>query len=172
MRKLNIVYIGIGTNLGDKLNNIQLAYQHIQSEIGVISRKSNIYKTPPWGFESTEEFYNSVIKVNTFLEPEALLDELQKIEVHLGKRQTYSIGYSSRLIDLDIIDFNNKVIDTNRLSIPHSHLTERSFVLLPLFDVSPSWTHPKTKKTIQQLIRIIEKDMRIIKIEFHTNKNT
>jgi len=152
MKKLNIAYIGVGTNLGDKLQNIRLAYQLIQNNIGIISRKSNLYKTPPWGFESTEEFYNSVIKVDTYLEPEHLLDELQKIEMQLGKKQTFTIGYSSRLIDLDIIDFNNKIIDTNRLSIPHSHLAERNFVLAPLFDVCPKWIHPKSKKSIHQLI--------------------
>jgi len=108
MTKLNITYIGVGTNLGDKLKNIRSAYQLIQSNIGVISKKSDIYKTPPWGFASTEEFYNSVIEVKTFLEPELLLDELQKIETLLGKKQSYSIGYSSRLIDLDIIDLTIK----------------------------------------------------------------
>lgn len=153
MKKLNITYIGIGTNLGNKLNNIQLAYNHIQLTIGEITNKSNIYKTPPWGFESTEEFYNSVIEVRTYLEPELLLDELQKIEIALGKKQTYKIGYSSRLIDLDIIDFNEKIINTKRLSIPHSHLAERNFVLFPLFDVCPNWVHPKTKKTIAELIK-------------------
>ena len=155
MRKLNIVYIGIGTNLGNKFNNIRLAYQAIQSNIGVISRKSNIYKTPSWGFESTEDFYNSVIKVHTFLEPIPLLDELQKIEEQLGKTQTYKIGYSSRLIDLDIIDYNNIIIDNNRLNIPHAHLSERNFVLLPLLDIYPDWTHPKTNKTALELFKKI-----------------
>ena len=155
MKKLNIVYIGVGTNLGDKLNNIYLAYQLIQKKIGVISRKSNIYKSPPWGFDSTEEFYNSVIKINTYLDPEALLDALQEIEIKLGKKPTYKIGYSSRLIDLDIIDFNSQIIDSKRLSIPHSHLTERNFVLTPLFDVCPEWIHPKSKKHIQNLIETI-----------------
>jgi len=155
MTKLNITYIGIGTNLGDKLKNIHSAYHFIQSKIGVISKKSDIYKTPPWGFASTEEFYNSVIEVKTFLEPEILLDELQKIEILLGKKQSYKIGYSSRVIDLDIIDFNNKIINSNRLSIPHSHLAERNFVLYPLADVCPNWNHPKTNKTISQLIKRI-----------------
>jgi deoxyguanosine kinase len=153
MKKLNIAYIGIGTNLGNKLNNIRLAYEHIQLCIGNIITKSNIYKTPPWGFESTEEFYNSVIEVHTLLEPELLLDELQNIENLLGKKQTFNIGYSSRLIDLDIIDFNKKIIDSKRLSIPHSHLTERNFVLYPLFDVCPNWAHPKSKIPILELIK-------------------
>jgi len=165
MKKLNIVYIGIGTNLGNKLNNIHLAYQLIQSNVGVISKKSNIYKSPPWGFESTEEFYNSVIKVSTFLEPELLLNELQKIETLLGKKQTYNIGYSSRLIDLDIIDFNNEIIDSKRLSIPHSHLAERNFVLYPLYDVCPNWIHPESKKTILELIKKI--DNPILKVDSH-----
>jgi 2-amino-4-hydroxy-6-hydroxymethyldihydropteridine diphosphokinase len=167
MKKLNITYIGIGTNLGNKPNNIRLAYQYIQLNIGNITRKSKIYKSPPWGFESTEDFYNSVIEVNTILEPELLLDELQKIEKLLGKKQTFNIGYSSRLIDLDIIDFNNKIIDTERLSIPHSHLTERNFVLYPLFDVCPNWIHPKQKTSISELIKKINNPIATVDYQLH-----
>ena len=153
---LNTVYIGVGTNLGDKLNNIRMAYQMIQSSVGDITRKSFIYKTPPWGFESKEDFNNSVIEVKTKLDSIQLLDELQSIEKALGKKQAYQIGYASRLIDLDIIDFNGEIIDNKRLSIPHSHLSDRNFVLFPLFDVCPKWVHPKTKKSISKLIKAIE----------------
>lgn len=157
MKKLNTVYIGVGTNLGDKLNNIHLAYQAIQSHIGDITGKSFIYKTPPWGFHSTEDFYNSVIKVKTTLPPMDLLDQLQVIEKSLGKTPTYTIGYSSRLIDLDIIDYNNEIIENNRLSIPHSHIADRNFVIFPLYDVCPNWVHPKTNKPILALKKEIDK---------------
>ena len=164
MKKLNSVYVGVGTNLGDKLNNIQLAYKLIQSEIGEIVRKSHVYKTPPWGFESDEYFYNSVIEIKTFFDPEKLLNKLQSIERVLGKKQKFKIGYSSRLIDLDIIDFNNQIIDSKRLTIPHSHVSKRNFVLYPLKDVCPNWIHPITKRTIQELLNLINEDVMIEKV--------
>ena len=162
--KLNTVYIGVGTNLGDKLSNIRMAYVLIQTSVGEITRKSFIYKTPPWGFKSTAFFYNSVIEVKTFLSSDFLLDALQKIEKKLGKSQELKIGYASRLIDLDIIDFNNQIIDTKRLTVPHSHLSNRNFVLYPLQDVCSNWKHPKSKKKIDELIKLLDADNSITRV--------
>ena len=152
MIKLKYVYIGIGTNLGDKQENINNSINKIKATIGSNVLCSKIYKTPPWGFKAEDDFYNCVIKVQTTLNPIQLLDKLKTIELVMGRDLLKNKGYQSRIIDLDIIDFNNEVHFSNTLCIPHSLLTERKFVLQPLFDVNDKWIHPISKIPIKELI--------------------
>lgn len=164
MSKLSYLYIGLGSNLGDKLKNIHLACDLIQSKIGDIKLKSHIYKSPPWGFESKDEFYNSVILVYTKLSPSHLLMEIKKIERFLGRDNSYKIGYSSRLIDIDIIDYNGVLFENDLLSIPHPHLHSRNFVLYPLYDINNEWIHPINGKSISLLIQELNDNDKIEKV--------
>lgn len=153
MTALKKVYLGLGANLGDKLSNIHQAYEWIEKTIGLIVTKSSIYKSPPWGFDSKDDFYNSVILVETALEVNELLDNIQWIEKQLGKSSSFTIGYQSRIIDIDILDYNQEVITTQRLHLPHSHMEQRAFVLFPLKEVNSHWHHPISKHSINQLIK-------------------
>jgi 2-amino-4-hydroxy-6-hydroxymethyldihydropteridine diphosphokinase len=146
-------YIGIGSNLGNKQENIQQAYNLIGTNIGSIKKYSEVYSSPPWGFESLDDFYNSMILVETLFSSHELLTEIKKIEQILGRDLSPKIGYSSRIIDIDIIDYNGQVLETNVLFIPHPHLEKRNFVLYPLRDIAKDWIHPKSGKTITDLIK-------------------
>ena len=152
MTKFKYAYIGIGTNLGDKCKNIEDAIDLMEQCIGPVMAGSKLYKTPPWGFNSEGDFLNGVIKINTILEPLILLKKLKVIEQKMGRDLGPKIGYQSRIIDLDILDYNGQMFFNHSLSVPHPLLTERNFVLMPLNDIDPNWKHPTTKLVVSQLI--------------------
>jgi len=131
-----IVYLGIGSNLGDRYKNIQNAYMHLEDQGIIILRKSNIIETQPQGGPRNQNKYlNSVIKIETQLDPFELLDKLQHIEASLGRVRTVRNG--SRTIDIDILYFNNLQINTDLLTIPHPRIEQRKFVLIPLQEIAP-----------------------------------
>lgn len=150
---MNQVFIGLGGNLGNKRENIENAIKLIEERIGAVKQKSNIYQSPPFGFESNDDFYNSCIEVSTTQSPEQVLNHTQLIEQHLGRSNKSSNGiYSSRIIDLDILFFNDLIIQTESLVIPHPKLHERKFVLLPLIEIAKSKIHPVTHMSILQIL--------------------
>ena len=151
--KLKKVILGIGTNLGDKLENINLAYKYLNSEIGLIINKSKIYKSPPWGFNAKEDFFNSAVEIETNKSAHEILKIIKQIETKLGRQQKFKIGYSSRIIDIDILDYNNEKITDSLLITPHPHLHKRNFVLLPMQDICPNWIHPILNKNIPYLLK-------------------
>lgn len=152
MSKLKYAYIGIGTNLGEKFENIQRSFSFIEEKVGVIVKRSKLYKTPPWGFNAKEDFFNCVVKIETKLDPVLLLQKLKHIESIMGRELLPKQGYQSRIIDLDIIDYNNQVYFSRDLDIPHLLLCERNFVLYPLRDLDSNWKHPIKKTEISRLI--------------------
>jgi len=133
---MNITYLSLGTNLGNKPQNIENALRHIAERIGVIISVSNIYETEPQGFVSSEKFLNAAVKVETELSPQELLKETQRIERDSG-RKTKSTGgkYSDRIIDIDILLYNDLKINTKELTIPHPRMYERDFVMKPLQEI-------------------------------------
>jgi 2-amino-4-hydroxy-6-hydroxymethyldihydropteridine diphosphokinase len=151
MIQLQKVYLSIGSNLGDKYQNIRNAYKAIQQHIGEITSKSSIYITPPWGFKSDSDFYNSILEVYTSLKPKDLLATIKQIEKDLGRQKKQSNVYESRLIDIDIIDYNQQIFNDTDLSVPHPLMSERSFVVVPLSQINPNWIHPKTQKNIKEI---------------------
>ena len=161
MNSLKYIFLGIGTNMGDKPSNISTAYQFIQTKIGTIRRQSKIYQTPPWGFESDQDFFNTVVKVQTQLTAKEVLTEIKMIEKEMGRSQKLKIGYSSRIIDIDIIDYNGELLNDPILTIPHSHCHKRNFVLYPLKEIEPFWTHPTILKTVNNLIENQKFDSKI-----------
>ncbi|NMC41870.1 MAG: 2-amino-4-hydroxy-6-hydroxymethyldihydropteridine diphosphokinase [Bacteroidales bacterium] len=145
------VYLGMGSNLGDRLGNIRRAVGLCQSSIGPLMDSSAIYETTPWGFDCDRNFYNSVIRIRSTLEPEEILYRIKDIENLFGRRKTRS-GYEPRVIDIDILLYGTKVINSPGLTIPHMHLPYRKFVLVPLQTLAPGFVHPLTGKTIRELL--------------------
>ena len=109
-----------------------------------------MYETPPWGYTEQDAFLNQVVMVTTYLEPEQLLKHLKRLEVALGRKATFRNG--PRLIDLDILFFDDLVLNTPVLTVPHPHVHERGFVLVPMMDIAPDHVHPVSQKTIRELI--------------------
>ncbi len=149
MPQLHKVYIGVGTNLGDKYNNIYLAYQQIQKLVGNITSKSSIYISEPWGFKATELFFNTVIEVYTQLSPKQLLNTLKNIEKKMGRKEKTSTEYQSRIIDLDILFFDDMTINNKHLTIPHPHFKQRDFVYMPLLEIDENIINPITNKKVR-----------------------
>jgi len=149
---MNEVYLSLGSNVADRLQYLKNACRHISEISSGEVIYSNIYETSAWGFESSE-FLNMVIKTETELEAYVLLHELQKIEKILGRISKTIDIYQSRTIDIDILYFNNEIITSPYLIIPHKLLNMRMFVLKPLNDIDPNFRHPGLGKTTCDLIK-------------------
>ena len=143
------VFLALGSNLGDCLANLQAAIAALKPEIFNLVC-SPIYETPPWGYLDQPKFLNQVIQAETDLQPADLLTHLKKIETRLGRQP--GIQYGPRLIDLDILFFDDLIIDSPRLTIPHPGLEGRGFVLLPLAQIAPDLRHPVLGITIREML--------------------
>lgn len=139
---MSFVYLGLGTNLGEKNRNLTNAMEIVSSEVGVILSQSGFYNSKPWGFESDNDFLNMVVLVETNLSPLELLVKTQAIERNLGRTAKSGEGYVDRLIDIDILLYDNLIIDQIMLKIPHPLIAERDFVLVPLVEIAPDLVHP------------------------------
>lgn len=136
--KVHTVYLSLGTNLGDKEQNLMSAITEIERRVGLVRAQSAFLATEPWGFESEHTFLNAAVRVETELTPLALLDATQQIERDLGRTQKSVDGnYHDRIIDIDILLYDDLRIKTKRLTIPHPLMYERDFVLIPLREILP-----------------------------------
>ena len=144
-----VVYLGIGSNLGDKNGNCLKALDRLTEHGVVITKRSAFYETKPWGVEEQPDFVNIAIEAETEITPEGLLDLLKRIEREMGRRD--GIRWGPRLIDLDILLYEDRTIQTESLVIPHPLLNKRDFVLLPLNEIAPEAVHPVLKMTISEL---------------------
>jgi len=144
-------FLGLGTNLGAREENLQKAIENINTLAGEVISFSQIYETEPWGFRSEDHFFNMVIQIRTNLKPVDLLKHLLKIEIQLG-RVRGTEKYSSRIIDIDILLYENEIINKPYLKVPHPMIQERKFVLVPLCDIAPEKIHPVLKKTFAVLL--------------------
>ena len=149
--KEHIVYLALGTNLGDRLANLKQAIAALTPQMDV-KAKSQVYETPPWGVEDQPKFLNQAIKVTTYLDAEPLLKHLKRLEVALGR--TGSVQNGPRLIDMDILFYDDLVLDKPSLVIPHPRLQERAFVLRPLMDIAPDLVHPVNKKSVREMAEL------------------
>lgn len=134
----HIVYIGLGSNLGNGRENLNLAISLLNERVGEVLATSNYVKSEPWGFESNNLFTNAVTVVKTDLSPFEVLDCTEQIEREMGRTNKHKAGenYSDRVIDLDIIIYDNVSITTERLTIPHPHYQKRTFVTAPLIELA------------------------------------
>lgn len=146
------VYLGLGTNLGDKEANLRTAIYKLQERIGKQISLSSFYETSPWGFESDHHFLNAAIGLETTFSPIEVLHITQEIEKELGRTQKSVKGnYSDRLIDIDILLYDNLVLHTPELTIPHPLMTERDFVMKPLIEIAGNIIHPIRQKTLSAI---------------------
>jgi len=148
-----ICYLALGTNLGDRGANLQSALVALGPKVQV-GGCSAVYETIPWGFADQPPFLNQVLKGQTTLSPLDLLSHLKEIEAALGRVPTFRFG--PRLIDLDILFYADWTLDTPELILPHPHLHERAFVLVPLNDLAPDLRHPVLGQTVRQLLAGID----------------
>ncbi len=146
------VYLGIGTNLGDREENISEALRLIWEHIGQVKMLSSLYETEPWGFESESNFLNMAVEVSTRLKPSGLLGRILMIEAQMGRLRE-GRKYVSRVIDIDILLYGDKVFEEKSLVIPHPKLHERKFALVPLNEITGGLVHPKLGKTIKALLK-------------------
>ncbi|ARV06711.1 2-amino-4-hydroxy-6-hydroxymethyldihydropteridine diphosphokinase [Polaribacter sp. SA4-10] len=164
MKIQHITYLSLGTNQGNKLENLQNAIDLIANEVGVVKKISSIYKTPSWGFNG-EDFNNICIKVSTLHQPETLMNTLLEIETSLGRERSNQVGYQNRNIDIDILLFDDEIIISKTLMIPHSKMLVRRFVMAPLVEIASSIIHPIEKKQLSVCLQNIEDSSEISVIE-------
>jgi 2-amino-4-hydroxy-6-hydroxymethyldihydropteridine diphosphokinase len=151
MKSQNQAILSIGSNQGNRLENVQKCIQLIQLEIGTVFSVSKLYETPSWGFES-DSFYNCVLAIHTSKSAQKLLSSCLKIEKKIGRIRSLHEGYQPRIIDIDVISFNNEIIQSANLIVPHPQMHERLFVLLPMKDLQLEFIHPILNKSTQDLI--------------------
>ncbi len=145
------IYLHTGSNIGDRAHNLSEANMAIERSIGSISCLSNIYETAAWGLKDQDDFLNQALEVITDLKPGEVLKAIQKIENQMGRVRFKKWG--RRLIDIDILFFENSIINTSNLTIPHPFLQKRNFVLAPLTELIPNFIHPVIGKPISQIFK-------------------
>ncbi len=150
----HIVYLALGSNLGSRLSNLRNAISNLTPQMEV-KKKSPVYETPPWGFKDQSAFLNQVVMAETYLEPEALLGHLKRLETALGREPSFQNG--PRVIDMDILFYDDAVIDSPPLVIPHPRLHQRAFVLVPLNDIAPDLVHPVLGKPVSELLLDVDR---------------
>ncbi len=155
MMQSTTYHIALGSNKGDKLKNLQEAVDAIHVEIGNIKLISKVYKSPAFGFES-DDFLNACLVLESYLNPETVLQKLLAIETEMGRTRSDGKGYEARVIDLDVILAEDQIIDIDTLQVPHPEMEKRRFVLQPLSDIATKVIHPKLHKEVVVLLEECE----------------
>jgi 2-amino-4-hydroxy-6-hydroxymethyldihydropteridine diphosphokinase len=162
-----IAYLMLGSNLGDKLSNLQMATKALEVELGTILRSSAIFESEPWGFIHPEHFYNQLLIVQTYYKAEVVMEKIIKIEEGMGRIRENK-EYQARTIDIDIIFYNNQIIQTENLTVPHPKIAERRFVLLPFLKIDSTLVHPLTGLTIWEMYRDCRDNLEVKILEVKT----
>ena len=150
-------YLGLGTNIGNLEQNIALALEKIHERIGEITSQSSLYSTRPWGFESPNMFLNAVCAVETELTPHELLSQCQVIERKLGRRNKSKDGhYQDRVIDIDVLLYDDQVISYPDMTVPHPLMTQRAFVMDPMAEIAPRLRHPQSGLTMAEISKALD----------------
>ena len=155
MSQQNTVYISLGSNQGDRLKNLQEAVDAIFKKVGLVQLIAKVYNTPALGFEGPD-FLNTCLVASTEKSAQEVLENLLEIETKMGRERLKSGGYESRIMDLDILLFNNDIIHTKALMVPHPQMPNRRFVLQPLYEIGPKQVHPTLNQTISELLENCE----------------
>ncbi|MFT5833425.1 MAG: 2-amino-4-hydroxy-6-hydroxymethyldihydropteridine diphosphokinase [Cognaticolwellia sp.] len=164
MEKKNIVYLHTGSNLGNREENLSKVNDLIAKFIGKIVTESRLYETEAWGVTDQPNFYNQALKVETNLKPQAILEKTLQIENEDFNR-IRTEKWTARIIDIDILFYNDEVIKTDNLVIPHPHLHQRNFVLIPLMEIAGEMEHPILKETIEDLYWKSEDSLEVLIVE-------
>ena len=152
------IYLLLGSNMGDKRQQLTTAIDKISIENKIIT-KSAIYETSAWGNTNQPSFYNQVIRINTSLNPQELLAHLLSIELQMGRIRKEKWG--QRVIDIDIIYYNDQIISSHQLSIPHPEIQNRKFTLIPLVEIAPRFEHPLLKKNQKELLGLCKDTLEV-----------
>jgi 2-amino-4-hydroxy-6-hydroxymethyldihydropteridine diphosphokinase len=163
---MNTAYLLLGGNIGDREIVIAKAAELINSACGKIIKQSSLYESAPWGFIDNNMFINQVIQIETAMTADELLENLLNIELLLGRTRNNSANYTSRIIDIDILFFNDDIINEEKLRIPHPLLQERRFTLEPLKEIAAELVHPAFNKTISDLLNECNDYTKITKFTF------
>lgn len=159
---MHSVYLLTGSNVGNSLANLTKASSIIEEQIGLIKTKSACYKTAPWGNTAQQDFLNQVLHVITHLTPAQLIKAVLNAEADMGRERT--IKWAPRVIDIDVLFYDNEVINNKNLTVPHPLLHERRFTLIPLCEIAPDLIHPVLQQTMQQLLDICPDDSLVEKL--------
>ncbi len=146
---MNTIFLQLGSNMGERKEFLQSAIVLIVEEIGAIQKKSKVYESVPWGVDGQNNYLNQVLEIKSRFLVEEVLEKVLQIEDKIGRIRNEKWG--ERIIDIDILFFNDMVIEKEGLCVPHIHLHKRNFVLLPLQEIAPEFIHPKNQKTISEL---------------------
>ena len=158
---LHRVVLLLGSNQGDKASNLDKAIQLIGLKIGDVVLRSSVYETEPWGFESEEAFLNQAVVINTNIKPAKVLESILDIEKQMGRERILNV-YSSRLIDIDILFYDQQIIEGPDLMVPHPLMQSRKFVLGPLNEIMPDFEHPVSGKKISQMLDHCEDTLKVM----------
>lgn len=145
------VYLGLGTNIGNKRKNMVTAAALLAERAGDVLSLSSFYETEPWGFDSENTFLNAALELETCCSPMELLHLTQQIEREMGRTQKSDGSYHDRIIDIDILLYGNEIIHTEELVVPHPLMQQRLFVMQPLAEIAPSLVHPVLQKSMYEL---------------------
>jgi 2-amino-4-hydroxy-6-hydroxymethyldihydropteridine diphosphokinase len=159
------VYLSLGSNIGDRLENINLAVGLISEEIGAIEQRSFVYETEAWGVDSSGLYLNQAIQINTVMKPINILEKIWDIESRLGRVRVIDNQYADRTIDIDILFYDNHVIHGDFVTIPHPMLQHRNFVLVPLCDIASDFVHPELNKKVSDLLLICKDNLKVQKFD-------
>ena len=146
------VIFSMGTNLGNKVQNLYTAAAELSNKFGLPDKSGSIYETEPWGFKSDHTFLNQLVSIHTTLSPDSLLNIILDIERSMGRKRNIDSGYVSRIIDIDILFYGDEIIRKDNLIIPHPLIQERRFILIPLIELVPSLIHPVYHITPKQML--------------------
>jgi 2-amino-4-hydroxy-6-hydroxymethyldihydropteridine diphosphokinase len=150
---MSVVYLLTGSNQGNRKQNLYRAVHALNEFAGEVSQVSSIYESPAWGFDHPDDFLNQAIALNTELSPYQLLDKILQLEANMGRTRNHK-GYEARIIDIDILLYDELILQEEHLIIPHPRLEERRFALTPLAEIAAKIVHPKSQTSIQELLEI------------------
>jgi len=154
---MNRVFLALGSNLGNKPINLLRAIGHISEKIGMFSAVSSVYETQPQGFESENDFLNMVVCVETSLSPLEVLNNTQSIEKTMGRTQKSNPFYHDRIIDIDVIAYDDLIFRSENLQLPHPLFHQRRFVLEPFNEIAPDFVHPVLHKKVKELLEEVNR---------------
>ncbi len=160
------LFLLLGGNMGNKRQLFEKALSRLGDELGEITQISSIYETEPWGFQSDDLFWNQVVVLNTGWSPEDILKKTQAIELELGRTRKAE-QYVSRLIDIDLLFYNDLVLRNPYLELPHPRMVERRFVLEPLSEIAPNFIHPVFNQSIKTLLKNCSDPLQVMKLPLH-----